>query len=406
MSENTRKGAHSLKKTATTGLMRSINRTLILNLIRFEGPIARSRIARELGVSLPTVMRVVDELMKEDFVQTLDTLESTGGRPRSLLAFNGAAYAAVGVDLGGTKMFGTVADLEGNVLHEAYVPWQETGPDDSLEALCKLIGELLSLPRPDGQKMRGIGVGAPGVTLSHEGIVTWAPSLGWRDLPLKQILRSRFDIPVYVDNDVNLSALGELGFGAGRGVEDLVCIAIGTGIGAGIIIGGSLYRGYSHSAGEIGYLLPGVEFLKQRYDRFGALESLASGTGIAERAGQLLRRQGIPLTADGLTARTVFHAARVGEPWAMQVVDETVEYLALAIANISTLIDPEVVVLGGGVSRSADLLIEPILQRLDGRIPSVPRLVASPLGRRAAVMGAIMLVLNATSEQFVVRQIH
>jgi glucokinase len=275
--------ATGLRKTATATLMRSINRTLILELIRNEGPIARSRIARQLSVSLPTVMRVVDELIEEGFVRTLDTLESTGGRPRPLLAFNGKAYAAVGVDLGGTKMFGTVADLEGNVLHETYVPWKDTGPEDSLEALRKLIGELLGVPRPLGQRMRGIGVGAPGVTLSHEGIVTWAPSLGWRDLPLKQILTECFDVPVYVDNDVNLSALGELGFGVGRGVENLVCIAVGTGIGAGIIIGGSLYRGHSHSAGEIGYLLPGVEFLRQRYDQFGALESLASGTGIAVR---------------------------------------------------------------------------------------------------------------------------
>ena len=289
---------------------------------------ARSKIARQLGLSLPTVMRIVDELTEEGFVETLDDPESTGGRPRPLLSFNGKAYAAIGVDLGGTKMYGTVADLEGNVLHETYVPWTDTGPEDSLEALCRLIGELLDVPRPLGQQMRGIGVGAPGVTLAREGIVTWAPSLGWRDLRLKQILTERFDAPVHVDNDVNLCALGELGFGAGRGVENLVCIAVGTGIGAGIIIGGSLYRGHSYSAGEVGYLLPGIEFLRQRYGQFGALESLASGTGIAERGSQHLRQPGAPLPPEGLSAQAVFESARAGEPWARLVVDETVDYLA------------------------------------------------------------------------------
>ena len=395
----------ALGRSATASLMRSINRAAILDLIRQDGPIARSQIARQLSMSLPTVMRIVDELIDEDLVRPLDSREPTGGRPRSLLVFNGSAYAAVGVDLGGTKMFGTVADLAGNIQYEVYVPWKDTDPGDSLERLCELIEELLDAPRPPGQRIRGIGVGAPGVTLSPDGVVTWAPSLGWRDLPLKEILTERFDVPVFVENDVNLAALGELGFGAGRSVKDLVCIAVGTGIGAGIITGGALYRGHTQAAGEIGYLVPGVEFLGQRYDQFGALESLASGTGIAQRARQLLEQQGMPVPSEGLSAEDVFDAVRRGEPWAQQVVDETVDYLSLAIASISALLDPEVIVLGGGVSRSADLLIEPVLQRLEGVTPSTPRLVASPLGRRAAVMGAIMLVLDATTEYFVVKRL-
>ena len=113
----------------------------------------------------------------------------------------------------------------------------------------------------------------------------------------------------------------------------------------------------------------------------------------------------MPVPPEGLSAEDVFGAARAGERWAQRVVSETVDYLSLAIASVSSLLDPEVVVLGGGVARSADLLIEPILKRLDGVVPFVPRLVASPLGRRAAVMGAIMFVLNATTERFVVRRL-
>jgi len=391
-----------MTRSATASLMHSINRGAVLDLIRQSGPIARSQIARRLNMSLPTVMRIVDSLIDEDLVHNPGTFESTKGRPRALVEFNGDGYAVVGVDLGGTKMFGAVADLAGNIQHEVYMAHDRGDAGRALDSLSELIGDLLQVPRPAGQRIRGIGIGATGLTLSPQGIVTWAPSLGWRDVPLKDILSDRFGVPVFVENDVNLAALGEWGFGAGRGTHNLVCMTVGTGIGLGIIIGGTLYRGHHQAAGEIGYLPPGVEYLGRVYGQFGPLESLASGTGVAERARAALGREGLPIPEDGITAEDVFAAAREGRAWAERVVNETVDYLSLAIAAISSLLDPEVIVLGGGVARSADLLIEPILQRVRGVTPFTPRLVPSALGYRAAVMGAIMLVLNGTTESFVI----
>ncbi len=394
------------RRSATASLMRSINRSATLEFIRESGAVARSQIAQGLDVSLPTVMRIVDGLMDEDLVRTCNSYgESTGGRPPALVEFNGQAHAVVGVDLGGTKMFGMVADLSGTIQHELRTTYEEeNGPEDHLEQLCEMIETLLDAPRPDGQRIRGVGIGAPGVTLTPEGIVTWAPSLGWRDLPLQAILNDRFDAPVFVENDVKLAALGELGFGAGQGIRNLVCITVGTGIGAGIIIGGALYRGHNQAAGEVCYILPGIEFLGRQYDEFGVLESLASATGIVKRARRLMAEQSVPIPEE-LSAEDVFAAARSGASWAQQVVSETVDYLALAIANVSATLDPEVIILGGGVARSADLLIEPILRRIEGVVPYTPRLVASPLERRAVVMGAIMLVLNITTEYFAVKQL-
>jgi glucokinase-like ROK family protein len=389
--------------TATSRMMRNINRSAILDVIREHSPISRSQIAERLGLSLPTVMRIVDDLIKADLVRPFGKPESSGGRPRPLLAFNAQGYAVIGVDLGGTKLFGTVADLAGHIQNEVYVPWGADGTAESVERLCGLIVKLLHAPRPAGQKIRGIGVGAPGVTLGDEGIVTYAPSLGWRDLPLKEILCKRFRHPTFVENDVNLAALGEWGFGAGKGSRDVVCIAIGTGIGAGIILDGTLFRGHNLAAGEIGYLLPGTEFLGRRYDEFGALESLASGTGIAARANDILRAAAASRPCP-VTAEEVFAAARQGTAWAMQVVNETVDYLALAIGSIAAILNPEVIVIGGGVSQSADLLVEPIKRRLDGVLPNIPRIVTSTLGPRAAVMGAIVLVLNETTEHVMVHR--
>ena len=209
----------------------------------------------------------------------------------------------VGVDLGGTKILGTVADLDGQVQHEIYSLHREAGPSQMFERLCTLIEQLLAASRPDGQRFRGIGIGAPGFVRNPEGLVAWAPSLDWREVPLKQMLAERFGLPVFVENDVNLAALGELGFGGGRGVQNLVCLAIGTGIGAGVVIDGAVYSGSHQSAGEIGYLPPGIQFLGHRRNGsglsgFGPLESLASGSGIADRARRMLAEHGTDSAPD------------------------------------------------------------------------------------------------------------
>ncbi len=393
-----------MKQAATAALMRSINRSAILNLIRAESPIARTEIARRLNMSLPTVMRVVGTLIAEDLV-CFHGSEPSGGRRRPLLEFKGSAYAVIGIDLGGTKMYGTVTDLAGTIQHEVYLAWEDNKePAYALDCLYRLIEDLLAAPRPAGQKIRGIGVGVPGVTLSESGIVVWAPSLGWRDFPLRDLLTERFRLPVLIENDVNAATLGEYNFGIERGTSNLICVAIGTGIGSGVMIDGKLYRGHHQSAGEVGYFLPGIEFLGRRYDEFGALENVASGTGITMRAQQLLEQQNHPLAARRVTAEEVFQYAREGQPWAMQLVNETVDYLSQAFAAISALLDPEAIVIGGGVARSADLLIGPIQQRLDGAVPFVPRIIASTLGPRAVVMGTIMLVLDATSGHMMVDQ--
>jgi predicted NBD/HSP70 family sugar kinase len=385
--------------------MRSINRSTVLDLIRQQSPIARSEIARKLSMGLPTVVRIVDELLCEDLVRSLGTTESTGGRPRPLLAFNGEAYAVVGIDLGGDTMFGAVADLAGHVGYEVEQPRNGGGPEGNLDQLCHLISLILEAPRPAGQRVRGIGIGAPGITYSPEGVVAWAPSLGWHDLPLQEILARRFDLPVFVENDVKLEALGEWGFGAGVGLRSLVYITMGTGIGAGIIIDGALYRGGpNQSAGEIGYLPPGVGSLGRHYERFGALESLASATSLVERASHLLAEQGGSPPDGKLRTEDVFAAARRGEAWARQAIAEIVDYLSLAVASVSCLLDPHLIVLGGDAAGAADLFVAPILKRLEGVLLFAPHLIASSLGRRAAVMGATMRVLNGTTAHVTVTE--
>jgi len=391
----------------TAKLMRLLNRSSVLDLIRQIKSISRSEISRTLNISLPTITRIIDELLEKNLVVYKDKRQHSGGRPRALISLNSEGHAVIGVDLGGTKMYGAVADIGGHIQNEIYLPWEYAypDPDKSLKILFELIEQLLGKHRPENQVIRGIGIGAPSITQHPEGIVTWAPSLGWRELPLQAILQERYSLPVCVENDVNLAALGEYGFGVGKGVSSLVCIAIGTGIGSGIVIDRQIFRGAHQSAGEIGYLLPGLEYVGQKNKLFGALERVASGTGIASRAQSKLRNLETQFHLEDITSEEVFNAARNGEPWAQEVVDETIDYYCLAVSAVSTLIDPEMIVLSGGIARSADLLIEPIITRLEGVIPSIPKLVASKLGYQAAVMGAIMLILDMTTDRVKVNQI-
>jgi glucokinase len=391
--------------TVTASAMRAINRSAILETIRRDGPISQTAVAARLDISLPTVMRIVGGLKDEGLVRPLNDKEWSGGRRRSLLEFNAEGYLVLGIDLGGTKMYGALSDLGGTVLDEVIVGQHGTSGEESYDRLVTLIDRLLASPKALGRRVRGIGVGVPGITLHQEGIVRWAYTLQWKDFPLKARLSERYKLPVTIDNDVNLAALGELWFGAGQNAQNMILIAIGTGIGAGIIIDGALYRGSTEASGEIGSMVPGREFLGKDFRDFGALESVASGTGIAARAREVLKAQGAQIDPDGVTAEEVFDAARLGQAWAWSVIEETVDFLAMAIANLTVMFDPEVIILGGGVARSADLLIEPISRRINGAVPALPRLVTSRLGLRAAAMGAITNVLHNTSDYYIVRKL-
>ena len=391
--------------TISASAMRDINRSAVLEIIRRASPISRSALAERLDVSLPTVMRIVDELTEEGLVRDHRDSEWSGGRRRSLVEYNASGFVVLGVDLGGTQIYGALSDLGGNIVTELNLGRHGTSGEDSFQKLVELIDVLLASPQLAGRKVRGIGVGAPGITLHYEGVVKWAATLGWEDFPLKSRLMACYDLPISVDNDVNLAAMGELWFGVGQNTRNMILVSIGTGIGAGIIIDGALFRGSNDASGEIGNLLPGREFLGKDYQNFGALESMASGTGIAWRARDLLKQQPDMNVQDSLWAEDIFEAARQGQDWARSIIDETVDYLAVAIANLAVSFDPEIIILGGGVTSSADLLIEPILGRIKSSIPSMPKLVVSSLGRRAAVMGAITNVLYRTADYYVVRKL-
>jgi len=391
-------------RTITASEMRGVNRTAVLELIRRTGPTSRTVIAGELKISLPTVMRIVDELIEEKLVKEISEKEWSGGRKRSLVSLNSKEHLTIGLDLGGTKFYGAVCDLSGETLFEKTVPRDGSQGESGYKKVTALLDELVSLAKGTNIPIMGIGIGVPGVTFHDKGIVEWAPSLEWRNFPLAERVSNQFNMPVIVDNDMNLSALGEMWFGAGREVNNLVVFNIGTGIGSGVVIDGAIYRGTNEMAGEIGYLIPGREYLEKEYPGFGALELLAAGTGIAQRARDALRNSNF-INPEKITAEDVFEAYRKGEEWSVKVVDDTIVYLAIAVAAVITFFDPEILVLNGGVSQSSNFIIEPLINLLKNRIPRIPPIVASKLGARATVFGAMINLLHNISDFYIVRKL-
>src|SRR5690606_36133634 len=176
--------------------MRHINTSAILELIRRQGPVSRSYIAEALDLSLPTVMRVVDELIDQELVIIDGSRESGGGRPQSLVRFNDDGYLVIGVDLGGTRMYGALSNLGGDVLYEVTMEQGGTSGEESYQSLTRLIEQLLAAEPAQCRRLRGIGVGAPGITRHQTGVVRWAPGLNWRNFPLRERLMREFNYPV------------------------------------------------------------------------------------------------------------------------------------------------------------------------------------------------------------------
>jgi glucokinase len=308
----------------------------------------------------------------------------------------------IGIDFGGTKVFGALVGPGGAISDETYVEHGGTAaaPADFSPAeaalgtgyarLHDLARDLVAKARAGGRNPVGIGVGAPGI-IGPGGVVIVAGALGWKNAPLGPMLERRLGVPVRIENDVNLAALGEHALGAGQGKRSLFLIAIGTGIGGGCIIDGKLWRGGHFAASEIGALLPGPQFLGWTDRDWGAFEAHASGTGLHDQARAAALAAGASVAPEDLRGERLFAAAAAGQPWARKVIDHAVELWAVAIGAVQVLIDPEVIVLSGGVGPSVAAFLPEIQARLARALPQVPAIAMSTLGYRAAVVGAASL---------------
>ncbi|HEY2066321.1 MAG TPA: ROK family protein [Gemmatimonadaceae bacterium] len=313
----------------------------------------------------------------------------------------------IGVDLGGTNIAAGAMSLDGaqHVAMQSIPTNSSLGDEGVAERIIGLVDRvILDTMEATGAARRdfiGVGIGAPGPLDRERGIVIVAPNLGWTNFPLRDRIHQGLGLPATLDNDANCATFGEWWQGAGRGSNNLVGLTIGTGIGGGLILNGSLYHGASDVAGEIGHTTIDVNGRHCKCGSYGCLEAYASGPAIATRAREIMvREEGesvIPSMVHGrldqITAQTVYDAAKAGDEVASEIVRDTARYLGAGIANLLNIFNPDTVVVAGGVTAAGDALFGPLQREVRRRAfsPAVDavRIVPGELPGTAGVVGAV-----------------
>lgn len=297
--------------------------------------------------------------------------------------------AWVGVDVGGTKILAGVVAVDGSVVEvvHAETPSRSDAPHVVEDTIVRAVQRL-----GVRHAVAGVGVGAAGF-VGLDGVVRFAPHVSWRDEPLQQRLTERLGLPVRVDNDANTTALAELTVGAARGVREALCITLGTGIGGAVVMGGEVRRGFQGLAGEFGHMQVVPDGEPCPCGQRGCWEQYSSGTALRRAA----LAHGAP---DGTAGPQVTAAARSGDDWALRAFDDVGTWLGVGVAGLCSALDPEVVVIGGGLSAAGELLLEPARRALVAKLPgrehrTMPRLVGAGCGPEAGMVGAAELARRA-----------
>lgn len=302
---------------------------------------------------------------------------------------------SVGIDVGATKIMMGVVDDSGRVLRSVGLsPWLHSTLEDNIENLLTSLEELVS--PYDRSRLNDIGVGLPGTVDDERGVVVYTPNLRWDGLPIARILHDRVGLDVHLIQDTAAAAWGEYLFGAGAGLDNVVCATIGSGVACGVIVEGKLYGGARHTAGEIGHLRIADESLVCGCGRRGCLEAGGSGLGLVKifhrDVGRGARTQ---LPTSGVDARMIFDGAREGDETCRAAIDEMVSYLAVGLSAVATVLTPDVLILSGGLSREQDLLITPLTERIYEvsyrTVIENVRITPAALGSDAPLIGAAVL---------------
>ena len=306
----------------------------------------------------------------------------------------------IGIDLGGTKISTALSDFRGNILNNVVV--KTKADEGEIPVLNRIISTIESVIDKEGisiDEVQAIGIGSPGPLNVSTGVIIDTPNLPFKNFNVKKPIEEKFKVPVYLDNDANVATIGEFMFGAGKGKKNLVFMTVSTGIGGGAIIDGKIYRGSTFNALEIGHTTVEPEGPKCNCGNIGCLEALSSGTAIGKR-GQEVADSEVETSLkqyDKITSYEVFLEAEKGDEEAKKIRDKALNYLGIGVANVVSIFDPEVVIIGGGVTQVGDILFnrvrEVVTQRCFKVMSDNCDIVPAGLGTDAGVVGAVALAI-------------
>lgn len=377
-------------RTATSGHTRDLNRSAVVRLIVSSGPIARTQIAKTLGLSPATVTAVTRELLDQGIVRVAERAPSKGGRPALLLELVGGAASAFGVKIAPDHVFGVRVDLEARIVEQYEAPFDALA-DAAVDRLTEILGDWIR-QLPDDPPLLGLGLGVAGVFDARTGTLD-SPLLGWRNLRLAQIVQEALGLPVFVDNDVNTLAVAERLYGRGHDVENFLTVTIGRGVGLGIVTGGDIYRGFGGGAGEFGHTFAVEDGAVCSCGKRGCLETVVADPALIDEA----RRVGVLTERDGI--ERLRELANEGQLQARQIYHDAGAKLGRAVADLVNVLGPELVLVSGEGTQAWPYLAEAFGAAYAANVfpplGSVP-VEVDPWDESKWAIGAATLVLRST----------
>jgi glucokinase len=311
----------------------------------------------------------------------------------------------IGIDLGGTKICGALSDLDGKVLSMHTIPTNAVDGDVAvLNRIISVIDEVIKNSGKTIDEIKSIGIGAPGPLDSKKGIIIETPNLPFKNFDLVKPIANKYNVPTYLENDANAATIGEHIFGAGKGAENMVYITVSTGIGGGAIINGRIYRGATSNALEVGHTTLLADGPKCGCGNKGCAEALASGTAIGRQGREAVEagKKTSLSSYSKVTSYEVFKEAEKGDLVSADILDTSLTYLGICVANVINSFDPEIVVIGGGVSKAGDIVFDKVKEVVQKRalkpMRDLCKVVPAGLGIDAGVIGAIALAITESKK--------
>lgn len=386
--------------TANRQLIRAINRSTVLNIVKADGPISRTEIGRLSGLSPATVSEITADLIAEGLIYEKAAGDSTGGRPPILLDLNHDAAYVIGLKLAERQISAALTDIEATILCTLTAPVSGLNSvERAIEELAGVIERVIAESSVPRQRITGVGIGLAGVIDAERGLCRYSPILGWRDVPLEQLLEERIDIPVRIDNDVNTLAMAEKWFGAGQGVDDFLVVTVGRGVGLGIVVNGQFYRGTRGGGGEFGHTVMDPHGPLCDCGKHGCLEAYVSDPALVRSAREaVLQGKLVGVDPDELTVEQITELAQAGNETLHAIFAQAGRVLGRGIANLINVFNPALIIISGEGVRAGDLLFGPMREAVeehafDGLVDDT-EIFIQEWGDEAWAWGAASLVLQ------------
>ncbi|WP_077325289.1 ROK family transcriptional regulator [Virgibacillus siamensis] len=397
-----------MSNKAVTGsfqLMKSLNRSAILNKIRKDGPISRADIAKQTKLTPPTVSKVVKDLLHSEIIIEKKQEESHVGRRPTMLTVNAKSFHIIGLDVGPKKLHVVLSDLNANLIekYQTILPKGITN-NGLLKLMKKSIQHVISKNQVDKQKLIGIGVGMHGVVDVERGCSLFAPTLQLSDIPIKSYLEEEFELLVKVENDARAMALGEAWFGDGKGVNSTIAVNVGLGIDAGIIINGELFHGEHFVGGEIGHMTIDIDGPRCSCGNYGCLQTFSTGPAIVSNVrheiamgSTSILSQWVDNDLELIDGKLIHEAAKKGDTLSIEAFAQAGRYLGIGLTNLIHTLNPSRIIIGGGVSKAGNYLMDSVKQTIQHRVlehsAKQTEILVSKLGDYVTAIGAISLLL-------------